>query len=71
MTSYQILPSKTAEELLCRLISWGYDTEDNILKKPYHVIMRRYKWFEKLEKEKRDYEEKMRFTCPFAGKKRK
>ncbi|HRT03442.1 MAG TPA: hypothetical protein P5513_05840 [Candidatus Diapherotrites archaeon] len=36
---------------MCRLISWGYDTEDNIIKKPLHTILSRYKWFKKLKEE--------------------
>jgi len=52
------------------LIKWGYSTsEEALLKMPYHIIMKRYKWFEKKEKEEREREESLRFTCPFAKKK--
>jgi len=48
------------------LIKWGYDNEDNIVKKSLNVIKKRYKWFAEYEKE----EMKNRPTCPLVGKKK-
>ena len=53
--------------MICRLIKWGYDSEDNIIKKPLHTIISRYKWF------KKDYEDEMKrqresmHYCPFMS----
>jgi len=65
-----VLTRQTAEDLVCRLISWGYDHEDNIVKKPLHIILSRYKWFKKLKEDETKYEMSMmnRMTCPFMSK---
>jgi len=51
------------------LINWGYDIEDNILKKPLHTIISRYRWFAKKRKEEK--EEQLKFQCPWLNIKTK
>ena len=58
----------TARDIICRLIKWGYDNEDNIRKRPVHLILERYKWFEEDYRKEKEQEAKNSFVCPLMGK---
>jgi len=57
----------TAEDIVCGLIKWGYGSEDQILNKPLHIIMSRYRWFMKYDEEER----KRQPQCPLMSNKKK
>jgi hypothetical protein len=63
MNSYRILQRTTAVDIICLLIKFGYDNEDNILRKPLHTLISRLNWF--IEDDKRD--KANRQTCPLMG----